>query len=38
MTAKGEGEQGVKGFSTKDKGLMDVDNRVVIVGGWLYGD
>ena len=32
LKAKGEG-QGVEGLSKKEKGLMDMDNSVVIVGG-----
>ena len=32
MTAKGGGGKGVEGLSKKEKGLMDMDNSVVIVG------
>ena len=32
MTAQGKGT-GMEGFSKKKKGLMDMDNSVVIVGG-----
>ena len=28
-----EGKEGVEGSSKKEKGLMDVDNSVVIAGG-----
>ena len=34
MTASGGGGgEGVEGLSKKEKGLMDVDNSVVIAGG-----
>ena len=29
---RGQGAEGVKGLSKKEKGLMDMDNSVVIVG------
>ena len=32
MTAKGGDGWGVDGLSKKEKGLMDMDNSVVIVG------
>ena len=35
MTASGGGE-GVEGLSKKEKGLMDMDNSVVIAGGRAY--
>ena len=36
MTASGSGGLGVEGLSKKEKGLMDVDNSVVIAGGGGY--
>ena len=33
MTAKVVGSEGVEGLSNKGKGLMDMDNSVVIAGG-----
>ena len=33
MTAKGAHGKGVEGLNKKEKGLMNVDNSVVIVGG-----
>ena len=32
MTDSGGGDQGVEGLSKKEKGLMDMNNRVVIAG------
>ena len=38
LTAIG-GTSGVEGWSKKEKGLMDMDNSVVIVGErWVLGD
>ena len=36
MTAKGAGRLGVEGLSKREKGLGDMDNSVVIVGGRRY--
>ena len=36
MTASGRGGEGMEGLSNKEKGLMDMDNRVVIAGGRRY--
>ena len=33
MTASGQVGLGVEGLSKKEKGLMDMDNNVVIAGG-----
>ena len=33
MTASGRGGEGLEGWSKKEKGLMYMDNSVVIVGG-----
>ena len=36
MTASGRGGEGVEGWSKKEKGLMDMDNRVVMAEGRGY--
>ena len=36
MTGSGGGGQGVEGLSKKGKGLVDMDNSVVIVQGTGY--
>ena len=36
MTASGVGGEGVEGLGKKEKGLMDMDNSVVIGGGDVY--
>ena len=36
MTASGGGFYGVEGLSKKEKGFMDMDNRVVISEGREY--
>ena len=36
MTASGGGSQGVEGLSTKEKGLMDMDNSGVTAGRRRY--
>ena len=34
----GGAEVGMEGWRKKEKGLMDMDNSVVITGGWVLGD
>ena len=36
IVSQGGGGQGVEGLSEKEKGLMDMDNSVVIAGGRGY--